>query len=212
MSDNSPEPIRDERLAMLSRVSLILLVALIIAKIATVLLGLKIDFRLTYIALASAFPIVLLSPKRLVIIRRIDWYTLIFFAAMFVLMESAWDSGVIQSMLNAAHLALTSTGVILGISVLLSQLISNVPFVALYLPLLLRLGSSVKGMMTLAAGSTIAGNFSLLGAASNAIIIQNAEKNSNETLTFMDFIKVGIPLTVINIAVYWLFLDVIFKG
>jgi di/tricarboxylate transporter len=30
-------------------------------------------------------------------------------------------------------------------------------------------------------------------------------------LTFMDFIKVGIPLTLINIGVYWLFLDVIFK-
>jgi len=212
LSDNSPEPIKDHRLAMLSKVSLILLVVLIIAKIVTVLLGLKVDFRLTYIALASAFPIVLLSPQRLGIIRRIDWYTLIFFAAMFVLMESVWDSGVIQSVLNAAHLTLISTGVILGISVLLSQLISNVPFVALYLPLLIQLGVSMKGIMALAAGSTIAGNFSILGAASNVIIIQNAEKNSGETLTFMDFIKVGIPLTLINIAVYWLFLDVIFKG
>jgi len=211
LSDNSPEPIRDQRLAMLSKVSLILLVVLIIAKIVTLLLGLKIDFRLTYIALASAFPIVLLSPKRLGIIRRIDWYTLIFFAAMFVLMESVWNSGVIQSVLNGTHLTLTSTGVILGISVLLSQLISNVPFVALYLPLLIQLGVSMKGIMALAAGSTIAGNFSILGAASNVIIIQNAEKNSGETLTFMDFIKVGIPLTVINIGVYWLFLDVIFK-
>ena len=63
----------------------------------------------------------------------------------------------------------------------------------------------------MAAGSTIAGNFSILGAASNVIIIQNAEKNSAETLTFMDFMKVGVPLTIINVAVYWLFLDVIFK-
>jgi Na+/H+ antiporter NhaD/arsenite permease-like protein len=211
LSDNSPEPIRDQRLAMLSKVSLILLVVLILAKIVTVLLGLKIDFRLTYIALASAFPIVLLSPRRFSIIRRIDWYTLIFFAAMFVLMESVWDSGVIQSVLNSTHLTLTSTGAILGISVLLSQLISNVPFVALYLPLLIQLGVSMKGIMALAAGSTIAGNFSILGAASNVIIIQNAEKNSGDTLTFMDFIKVGIPLTLINIGVYWLFLDVIFK-
>jgi Na+/H+ antiporter NhaD/arsenite permease-like protein len=210
--NNSQEQIRDQRLATLSKISLILLVVLILAKIITVLLSLKIDFRLTYIALAAAFPIVLLSPKRLNIIRRIDWYTLIFFAAMFVLMESVWDSGFFQSVLNATQLALTSTSVILGISVLLSQLISNVPFVALYLPLLFQLGASVKGMMALAAGSTIAGNFSILGAASNVIIIQNAEKNSNETLTFMDFMKVGVPVTVINIAVYWLFLDVIFKG
>jgi Na+/H+ antiporter NhaD/arsenite permease-like protein len=210
LPNNPPEQIKDPRLATLSKVSLILLIVLILAKIATVLLGLKIDFRLTYIALAAAFPIVLLSPKRLGIIRRIDWYTLIFFAAMFVLMESVWDSGFFQSLLDATNLPLTSTSVILGISVVLSQLISNVPFVALYLPLLLQLGTSVNGMMALAAGSTIAGNFSILGAASNVIIIQNAEKNSNETLTFMDFIKVGVPLTIINIAVYWLFLDVIF--
>lgn len=209
--NNSREQITDQRLATLSKISLILLVVLILAKIVTVFLGLKIDFRLTYIALASAFPIVLLSPRRLSIIRRIDWHTLIFFAAMFVLMESVWDSGFFQSVLNAAHLTLTSTSVVLGISVLLSQLISNVPFVALYLPLLFQLGASAKGMMTLAAGSTIAGNFSILGAASNVIIIQNAEKNSRETLTFMDFMKVGVPVTVTNIAVYWLFLDVIFK-
>ncbi|MFH0769280.1 MAG: SLC13 family permease [Chloroflexota bacterium] len=210
--NNLPEQIRDQRLAMLCKVSLILLVVLIVAKIVTVLLGLNIDFRLTYIALASAFPIVLLSQKRLGIIRRIDWCTLIFFAAMFVLMQSVWDSGFFQSVLDATHLPLTSTGVILGISVLLSQLISNVPFVALYLPLLFQTGASVKGMMALAAGSTIAGNFSILGAASNVIIIQNAEKNSNETLTFMDFMYVGVPMTVINIAVYWLFLDMAFTG
>ncbi len=210
--NNLPEQIKDPRLAMLSKVSLILLVVLIVAKIVTVLLGLNIDFRLTYIALASALPIVLLSPKRTGIIRRIDWCTLIFFAAMFVLMQSVWDSGFFQSVLNATHLPLTSTGVILGISVLLSQLISNVPFVALYLPLLSQVGASVKGMMALAAGSTIAGNFSILGAASNVIIIQNAEKNSNETLTFMDFLYIGVPMTVINIAVYWLFLDMAFTG
>jgi Na+/H+ antiporter NhaD/arsenite permease-like protein len=41
---------------------------------------------LTYIALAAALPIVLFSPKRLTIIRKIDWTTLIFFASMFILM------------------------------------------------------------------------------------------------------------------------------
>ncbi len=210
LPNNSVVEIKDRRLATLSKISLILLVILVLAKIGTVLAGLKIDFRLTYIALASALPIILLSPRRFGVIRRIDWYTLIFFAAMFVLMESVWDSGFFQSVLNATHLTLTSTGVILGISVLLSQLISNVPFVALYQPVLMQLGASVKEMMALAAGSTIAGNFSILGAASNVIIIQNAEKSSNETLTFMDFIKVGVPLTLINIAVYWLFLGLVF--
>ena len=127
---------------------------------------------------------------------------------MFVLMQSVWDSGIFQSAINATHLNLVSTGVILAVSVVLSQLISNVPLVALYLPVLIQMGASTKEMMALAAGSTIAGNLSILGAASNVIIIQNAEKRSGATLTFREFARIGVPLTVINVVVYWLFLSI----
>jgi Na+/H+ antiporter NhaD/arsenite permease-like protein len=201
----SADPITDPELARLSKVSLITIVILVLAKITTSLLGLNIDFRLTYIALAAALPIILLSPRRLGIVRRIDWSTLIFFAAMFVLMESVWDSGYFQNVIADLHLNLRSIGIIMVVSIVLSQLISNVPLVALYLPVLSHLGAATKEMMALAAGSTIAGNFSILGAASNVIIIQNAEKKAGETLTFREFVRVGIPLTAVNTLVYWLF-------
>jgi Na+/H+ antiporter NhaD/arsenite permease-like protein len=202
---HSVDPITDPKLARLSKVSLIIIVILVVAKITTALLGLGIDFRLTYIALAAALPIILLSPRRFGVVRRIDWFTLIFFAAMFVLMQSVWGSGYFQNMIADLHLNLNSTGVIMAVSVLLSQLISNVPLVALYLPVLSHMGAATKGMIALAAGSTIAGNFSILGAASNVIIIQNAEKKAGETLTFWEFVKIGIPLTAVNTLVYWLF-------
>jgi Na+/H+ antiporter NhaD/arsenite permease-like protein len=96
---------------------------------------------------------------------------------------------------------------ILGVSVLLSQLLSNVPLVALYLPVLVQAGAMTKGMMALAAGSTVAGNLTILGAASNVIIIQNAEKKYGATLNFGDFVRIGVPLTIINVGVYWLFLS-----
>ncbi|MDO8578617.1 MAG: SLC13 family permease [Dehalococcoidales bacterium] len=203
------EPTRDEKLARLCKVSLGLLVALILLKIAFVFAGTNLDFRLTYIALAAAFPIVAFSPRRLTIVRKIDWFTLVFFAAMFILMESVWDSGVVQGVLTGSNLDLTSTPVILGVSILLSQFISNVPLVALYLPVLAKLGVTSAGLMALAAGSTIAGNLSILGAASNVIIIQNAEKKFGETLTFFEFVKIGVPLTVVNALVYWLFFLII---
>ena len=206
---NHPELIKDPKLAYLSRVSLVLLVVLVLAKIITVFAGLKIDFRLTYIALAAALPIILLSPKRIAIIRKIDWSTLIFFAAMFVLMASVWDSGIFQEAINSTNLNLTSVPVIMGSSIVLSQFISNVPLVALYLPMLMQMGVSNSGLMALAAGSTIAGNLSILGAASNVIIIQNAEQKSGETLTFWEFIRIGVPLTAINTFVYWLFFTIL---
>jgi len=208
--NHSMEFIKDKKLATLSKISLMLLVTLIMVKIILVFTGAGINFRLTYIALISAFPIILFSPKRLTIIRHIDWYTLIFFAAMFVLMESVWDSGFFQTILEAMNVNLASVSMILIISVVLSQFISNVPLVALYLPMLSQLEASTKGMLVLAAGSTIAGNLSILGAASNVIIIQNAEMKSGDTLTFWEFVRIGIPLTIINVLVYWLFFHVMF--
>ncbi|MDO8427313.1 MAG: SLC13 family permease, partial [Deltaproteobacteria bacterium] len=167
-----------------------------------------IDFRLTYIALLAALPIIAFSPKRLKILRNIDWHTLIFFAAMFVLMESVWESGFIQSAMNGFGTGMSSVSVTLIISVLVSQLLSNVPFVALYLPLLKHIDAGSGSLMALAAGSTIAGNLLILGAASNIIVIQNAEKRGH-TLTFLEFASVGAPLTILNVLVYWVWLMMI---
>jgi Na+/H+ antiporter NhaD/arsenite permease-like protein len=204
---HSDEPIKDYKLARLSKLSLVLIAALVTAKILTVLLNIPVDFRLTYIALIPAVPIAVLSPRRIEVVRRIDWRTLVFFAAMFVLMESVWESGFFQSVISGLGLDITSVIAILLVSTLLSQLISNVPLVALYLPMLMNAGVSAGELMALAAGSTIAGNLFILGAASNVIIIQNAEK-SGETLTFFDFAKIGIILTAVNLLVYWLFLTI----
>jgi Na+/H+ antiporter NhaD/arsenite permease-like protein len=126
---------------------------------------------------------------------------------MFILMKSVWNDGFFQNVIAGMDINVTSTGMILFISVIMSQFISNVPLVALYLPVLVHSGASTPEMVALAAGSTIAGNLSILGAASNVIIIQNAEKRTGDSITFFDYAKIGIPLTICNIAIYWLFLE-----
>jgi len=206
--EHSEEPMKDHKLALLSKLSLILIAVLVTAKIITVTLNIQVDFRLTYIALIPAVPIVILSPRRVEVIKKIDWRTLVFFVAMFILMESVWESGFFQSVIVGLNLNITSIVAILLVSTLLSQLISNVPLVALYLPMLMNAGASTKELMALAAGSTVAGNLFILGAASNVIIIQNAEKKFGKTITFIDFAKIGVILTAINLLVYWLFLAV----
>jgi Na+/H+ antiporter NhaD/arsenite permease-like protein len=197
---------RDLRLARLARLSLMLLVALVMVKIVLVFVGIGREFRLTYIALAAAAPILLFSPRRADILRHLDWYTLIFFAAMFVLMASVWNSGALQSLIEGWSHGAASVPLVLAVSVLVSQLISNVPLVALYLPVLQHAGAASMELLALAAGSTVAGNLLILGAASNVIIIQNAEKKTGHTISFLEFARLGIPLTVVNVLVYWLFL------
>jgi Na+/H+ antiporter NhaD/arsenite permease-like protein len=199
------EPIKDKGLAQLCKVSLIIISVLIVLKILLYFLAPAVDFRLTYIALIAAAPIVLLSPRRIEVLKGVDWQTLVFFASMFVLMRSVWDTGFFQGLISGSALDPTSIPVIFLTSVVISQFISNVPFVALFTPLLLIGKASTKAIMALVAGSTIAGNLTILGAASNVIIIQNAEKKG-ETLTCVEFAKIGIPLTLVNVLVYWAFL------
>ncbi|SAI88434.1 putative anion permease [Methanoculleus bourgensis] len=200
------EEIRDPSLAALARLSLILLVLLIVVKVVLVMFVPEFDIRLTWIALVAALPILAGSRRRVEILRRVDWPTLTFFAGLFVLMASVWQSGFFQMLVEGSSIDLSAVPVIATVSVIVSQFVSNVPFVALSLPVLAHLGTSTPAMMALAAGSTIAGNMLILGAASNVIIIQAAEKDG-ETLTFREFARVGVPLTVVQTAVYVLFLS-----
>lgn len=203
------EPVRDKRLAALSRYSLILVIVMAVLKTLIALWDPALDFNLNYIALIGALPILVFSRKRFEIVKQIDWPTLVFFAAMFVLMKSVWNTGLFQGFIGTSGRGITTIHSVLGISVTLSQLISNVPMVALYLPVLVHAGAPAKSLIALAAGSTVAGNLLILGAASNIIIIQNAEKRSKHTVAFLEFAKAGIPLTIMNIVVYWFFLKII---
>lgn len=208
--EHPAEEIKDLALANLCRLSIAVILVMIAIKVGSVFIGFDVGLKLTYIAVAAAAPLIILSPRRAAIIRKVDWHTLVFFASMFVLMASVWDSGLMQ-WLAAGWPGAGSHGSILALSVLLSQLLSNVPFVVLYLPVLDMAGGSVSDLMALAAGSTIAGNFFILGAASNIIVIQNAEKNGVDAVSFLDFARVGAPLTIANTAVYWAYFELILR-
>lgn len=207
--NHSQEPIKNKRLAKLSKTSLFLIVTMVILKISIVTAGINFDFRLTYISLVASLPILILAKHRYDILKKVDWKTLVFFVSMFILMQSVWNSGFIQEIIGNMNINITNLLMIFIVSIVLSQFISNVPLVALYLPMLLEAGASSKEMVALAAGSTIAGNLFILGAASTIIIIQNAEKKSNETITFVEFAKVGIPLTILNTLVYYAYLSLV---
>lgn len=196
----------DPALARLARLSLGLIVLMVLAKVALVWVGAPWELRLSWIALAGALPVLVASPRRIQLLRRLDWPTLLFFAAMFVLTACVWQTGFLQQSLERLDLDLAQSGSILGVSVLLSQLVSNVPLVALYLPLLQHAGVSEEGFLILAAGSTIAGNLLILGAASNVIIVESADRRGVH-LSFLQFARVGVLVTGLHVAIYWLFLS-----
>lgn len=201
----TPVEINDHRTVWLVKISLVLMLILIIAKIVADFIYPAWRISFSHIAIISALPI-FFSKQRFRLLKELDWGTLLFFVSMFILMQSVWDSGFFQRNIEHFHVAVTHIPVILILSIILSQFISNVPLVALYLPLLQHQNLPVSHLLALAAGSTIAGNLSILGAASNIIIIQNAEKRGNSGFGFFEFIKYGFILTIINVLVYACFL------
>jgi Na+/H+ antiporter NhaD/arsenite permease-like protein len=199
----------DPVLAKISKISLVILLTGIVLEIV-LSTGLfnnygVVNLPLTAIAVAAALPIIILSHKRMEIIKGIDWRTLVFFGSMFVLMAAVYATGYFQGLLPSEGNRQVPVLFITG--VLISQLISNVPFVALFTPMMIQSGISTNQVAAIAAGSTIAGNLTILGAASNVIIIQQAERQG-ETLSFFEFLKIGLPLTVVMSVLFiaWLML------
>jgi Na+/H+ antiporter NhaD/arsenite permease-like protein len=197
-----PRTAHDRRSALLSKISLALLIALIIVRIVTQLADIPF-LDLTPIALISCSPILIFGKRRAEILKGIDWTTLLFFASMFIVMKAVWNTGYLQDLAEVADL--TAVPSIMVFSIAFSQLISNVPFVALFLNIIHSSGGGTVPLIALAAGSTIAGNLTILGAASNVIIIQSAEKRGH-TIPYLDFIRIGIPLTILNALVYAVFI------
>ncbi|NLI10699.1 MAG: anion transporter [Elusimicrobia bacterium] len=197
-------PEKKKWLYFLSNLTMAIILVGISAKIWFSLKGES--FRLTWIAVFASMPALLLSFKQGEIIKKTDWKTLIFFAAMFILMKSVWDSGFFQKIIQNNAFDILSLPFIFILCVILSQFISNVPLIALLLPLFTLKGAGENHFIALAAASTLAGNLSILGAASNVIIIQGAENRKEGTISFWEFFKIGAPLTALNCFIYWLFL------
>lgn len=199
---HEPEDISDPPLARLARLALWIIGGLVLVKVVLFAAGLQGAPGLVWIALFAAAPILAFSPRRLRVLAGVDWSTILFFAAMFVLMQSVWDSPLLQSWLPVLPRGHDLAGMALAGGLAASQVVSNVPLVALALPLFAAQQADPAAYAALAAGSTLAGNALLLGAASNVIVIQAAEK-LGETIGFLEFARVGIPSTAVTALVFW---------
>ncbi len=87
-----------------------------------------------------------------------------------------------------------SPGSLTALSAVLSNLVSNVPAVMLFIPLVLQFPDPERAWRVLAMSSTFAGNLTLVGSIANLIVAEGARRVS--PLTFREYLKVGVPVTV----------------
>jgi Na+/H+ antiporter NhaD/arsenite permease-like protein len=132
------------------------------------------------------------------VIRQVDWVLLLFFASLFIVVRGVEAAGLMDHLLN--HVKITENGAGLAgihlISLLLSQVVSNVPFTVVMLPLMKTADSEVL-WLALASASTLAGNATIIGAMANLIVIESAAGKGIK-IKFMEFFRIGIAVTIVS--------------
>jgi Na+/H+ antiporter NhaD/arsenite permease-like protein len=136
------------------------------------------------------------SPAEL--LSRVDWVLLLFFVSLFVVIGGIAKQPFFVDFVNSLSLDAGSQGVtFVHFSALgLSQIISNVPFTILLVPLMSQIDSDML-WLSLASSATLAGNLTLVGAIANLIVAQIAEREKTP-VGFWEFAKSGAIVTVLS--------------
>ncbi|BAY63808.1 arsenical pump membrane protein [Calothrix brevissima NIES-22] len=136
-----------------------------------------------------------IKPQR--ILQRIDWNLLVMFSGLFILTRVTEKLNLLQLFTHAVN----TSASFLSVTVILSNLISNVPAVLLLHPLIPK--DNTQYWLLLAAGSTLAGNLTLFGSVANLIVVE-AATNVGYKLTFIEHLRFGVPLTLCTLI--WTYL------
>jgi len=152
------------------------------------------------VALAAAG--ILLTSRRTAsreILGLVDWQLLILFVGLFVVNHALAVSGMPQQALQGLQswgLDLTRPAPLFAGTVVLSNLVSNVPATMLLLPAATH---SLAGQI-LALASTLAGNLFIVGSIANLIVVDQAER-LGVAISWRDHARVGIPVTLLTLAI-----------
>jgi Na+/H+ antiporter NhaD/arsenite permease-like protein len=136
----------------------------------------------------------------------VDWPLLVLFIGLFVVNRALAQSGLASGLLMVSRQAgadLSNPAVLFSATAILSNLVSNVPAVMLLLPA----ARDPMAGSVLALSSTLAGNLVVVGSIANIIVVDQAAR-SNVHIDWRTHARVGIPVTLLTLAVAaaWLIL------
>jgi len=143
-------------------------------------------------------------------VQDVEWGTLVFFAGLFVMVGALVNVGAIQ--LLSDYLATMvegkpqlATGALLFVSAIVSGIVDNIPYVTAMSPVVADLSASIPAehgdvlWWALAFGADFGGNATIIGASANVVAVGLAAK-AGYRISFWQFAKYGIPVTIVSIA------------
>ncbi len=146
---------------------------------------------------------VLLAISRIDIVEmlehEVEWPTLVFFIALFMVIAGAEETGLIQVIaewvqeVSRGNLTVAIV-LVLWVSAIASAFIDNIPFTATMLPIIAFLNQTIPGAesgvlwWSLALGACLGGNGTMIGASANVVTVGLAEK-AGYHISFMSYLR-----------------------
>lgn len=155
--------------------------------------------------------ILLIFEKPNEILQDVEWNTIFFFIGLFIIIGGLEASGGIKLMaewilkVTQGSQAATSM-IILWASGVISGIIDNIPYTATMAPMLVEIEKTMGATYAyplwwaLSLGACLGGNMTIIGAAANVIVSENAAK-SGHPISFMRFLKYGIAVVAISLTI-----------
>ena len=142
--------------------------------------------------------------------RDVEWGTLVFFGALFIMVGALVNVGALKMVADAigsyvGNDGALAAGAIVVVSALASGIIDNIPYVTSMAPVVQQLNDTISTITNdglwwaLAFGADFGGNMTIVGASANVVAVGLAYA-SGYKITFWQFAKYGIPVTVVSTA------------
>jgi Na+/H+ antiporter NhaD/arsenite permease-like protein len=158
--------------------------------------------------------------KTMELIKGLDWETILFLVGIFIVVGAISDTGLLADF--ASFLAgivgdnvLLGFVVIVGVSVLISGFVDNVPYIIVMLPVAAHLAQAMGlqrelYMFALLIGSCLGGNLTPFGASANVVSV-GLLKKQGIAMSFLDWCKIGAPFTLLTTAAASAFLWIVWR-
>ena len=160
------------------------------------------------IAMVGAGVLVLISKlKPDQFARDVEWGTLVFFAALFIMVGALVNVGALKMVADAigayvGNDGALAAGAIVVVSAFASGIVDNIPYVTSLAPVVQQLNDTISNdglWWALAFGADFGGNMTIVGASANVVAVGLAYA-SGYKITFWQFAKYGIPVTIVSTA------------
>ena len=176
----------------------------LLALLTVLLFFLNVPMEIVSIGVAS-FLLITRRIKPEKVYNLIDFRLLILFIGLFIVIKGFEKSNFFNELVDYFEIIVTTPLSLVLSSVLLSNIVSNVPAVLIFKPLIGHLFNNENAWLYLAMSSTFAGNLTILGSIANIIVIEGA--SSRVKIGFLEYLKIGIPVTLFSILAGFLILS-----